>query len=193
MKSRFRLEEIPKTTFVKLCRHYGEIVVDIVKSREYIVDEDIHKLCEDDTKEFNILYRNLYKMRKEVRPDLFISNYKMDTIQMSLICSNHSDDGVYVCYRDGKIVGFIVYENVVDKTNNGIERNYDVYIKDLFVLEEYRRLGIATRLFREVCRRADQYRFKSVRFRNWAFDEDVEKFISTLNKKVLYTTYEIEL
>ena len=192
-KSKFRLEDIPKTTFIKLCRRCGEIVVDIVRSREYIACEDIHRLSSSDTVEFNNMYRNLYKMRREVRPKIFMSNYKMSNIQMEVICRERSDEGVFVCYRDNKLVGFIVYENVSDKTNTGIEFNYDIYVKDLFVLEEYRRLGIATRLFKEVCRYADRYRFTSVRFRNWAFDEDVEKFISSLNKKVLYTTYEIEL
>lgn len=192
-KSRFRLEDVPFTTFVKLCRNYGDIVVDIVKTREYIENEDIHHLGYKDTSEFNLLYRELYKKRREVRPELFMSNFKMGNIQMTSICDNHSEEGVYVCYRDQKIVGFIVFEKKYDKTNTGVENNYDIYIKDLFVLEEYRRLGIATRLYKEVCRYADKCRFKRIMFRNWAFDEDVEGFISSLNKKVLYTTYEIEL
>lgn len=192
-KSRFRLEEIPHTTFVKLCRNYGDIVVDIVKSREYIEDEDIHRIEVKDTREFNLLYRDLYIKRRQAKPSLFRSNFRMGNTQMTSICYGHSEDGVFVCYRDGKIVGFIVFENVVDKIHDGLEHNYDIYVKDLFVLEDYRRMGIATRLFREVCRYADKCRYKSVRFRNWAFDEDVEGFISSLNKKVLYTTYEIEL
>ena len=192
-KSKFRLEEIPHTTFVKLCRSYGEIVVDIVKSREYIEEEDIHRMRDCDSREFNLLYRSLYMKRREIKPKLFRSNVRMDTVQMSSICSGHSEEVVFVCYRDQKIVGFIVFENVIDKVNDGLEHSYDIYVKDLFVLEEYRRIGIATRLFREVCRYADKCRHKSVRLRNWAFDKDVEGFINSLNKKVLHTTYEIEL
>jgi GNAT superfamily N-acetyltransferase len=139
------------------------------------------------------MYRLLYQKRRDIRPEIFRNNYKMANMQMSSICSGNSDEGVFVCYRDGKLVGFMVFENIVDKAQAGVEYTYNIYVRDLFVLEEYRRLGIATRLFREVCRYADKCRFKSVRFRNWGFDKDVEKFINSLNKKILQTTYEIEL
>ena len=139
-KSKFRLEEIPHTTFVKLCRSYGEIVVDIVKSREYIEEEDIHRMRDCDSREFNLLYRSLYMKRREIKPKLFRSNVRMDTVQMSSICSGHSEEVVFVCGGASIYRQMLPYVNemIISVVKKEVEGNiyFPEYENDFEVYEE---------------------------------------------------------
>ena len=192
-RSRFRVEDVAKTIFVKQGRDKGSMVIDIVKSREYIEDEVIRPIDKKCIKEFNELYNTLYKNRREVRKELFISNFKMTNTELLKLCDRDLSIGAFVCFKNDVMVGFVVYELIDDNDHRSLEPKIHYVVRDIFVVEEYRRCGIASRLFREVCRMVEKSHGKSIRFKSWAFDEETEGFINSLNKKRLYNIYEIEL
>ena len=191
-RSRFRLENINKTVFMKLGREQGELFLDIVKSREYIDDEVIREMKESDKEDFNLLYKELFKRRWEMRKDIFVKNYKLGNSDISMICNRYSTCGSYLCFKNDKLVGFLLYEFKEEK-EDGIENMRYLTIRDIYVLEEYRRQGIATRMFREVMQIASKSYTNIVRFKTWMMDEETVGFINSLNNKPLYTVYEIEL
>lgn len=191
-RSRFRLENINKTVFMKLGREQGELFLDIVKSREYIDDEVIRGMKACDKEEFNILYNDLFKKRWETRSDIFVKNYKLSNFDISTICNRYNNFGAYLCFKKEKLVGFLLYEFKEENEAGLLGKRY-LTVRDIYVLEEYRRQGIATRMFREVMQIASKSYTKKVRFKTWMMDEDIVGFISSLNNKPLYTVYEIEL
>lgn len=192
-RSRFRLEDVAMSIFIKQGREKGEMVVDIVKSREYIKDEVIKKMEKTEQDEFNQLYNKLYRRRWEQRNEMFVRNIKMTPSELARVCNRSNDIGAFVCIKNGKVVGFIIYESITDKDNRAFEDRYNLTIRDIYVEEEYRRQGIATRLFREVTRLADKSNARTIRFKTWAFDSETNGFIESLNKKVLYTMYEVSI
>lgn len=192
-RSRFRVEDVAKTIFVKQGRDKGNMVIDIVKSREYLEDEVIKQVDKSCKNEFNELYNTLYKKRREVRKDLFLSNFKMSNTELLRVCDRDPGLGAFVCFKNDVMVGFVVYEVVNDIDHRSIENVFYYTVRDIYVLEEYRRCGIASRMFREVCRLAEKSRAKVVRFKTWEFDEEITAFVNSLNKKKLYTIHEIEL
>lgn len=192
-KSRFRMEEIPKTVFIKQKVDQGNLAVDIVKSRVYLEDEVIKKIEKEDTEEFNKLYNKLYTGRWEQRGDIFLRNFKMMNFELSKVCSRSNDMGAFVCYKNDKLVGFVVYESIKEKDNRSFEDNYYLTVRDIYVEPEFRRIGIATRLFREVQRLADKNKLRYVRFKSWFFDEEMRGFINSLDKQELYTMYEVKI
>lgn len=192
-KSRFRLEEVPKTIFIKLGSSAGNLVVDTVKAREVVKDEVIKRIDKTDQEEFNKLFHTLYVKRWEMRGDIFVRNFKMSNSDLSRLCDKSNDKSAFVCYREGKLVGFIIYESISDKDSRAFEDRCYLTVRDIYVDEEYRRLGIATRLFREVTRLADKNRSKIVKFKTWGFDEETNAFVASLNKETLYTMHEISI
>lgn len=192
-RSRFRLEDIPKTFFIKLGREKGNLTIDIIKAREIIEDEVIKPVDRKCMKEFNELYNTLYKKRIEVRRDLFLSNFKMNQTELYRVCDRDNSIGAFVCYKNDVMVGFVVYEVATDSNHRSLISRYYYTVRDIYVLEEYRRCGIATRLFREVRRIADKAHAQVVRFRTWGFDEETLGFVNSLNKKNLYSVYEVDV
>ena len=145
-----------------------------------------------DSDEFGQLYKELFIKRWEGRNDLFIKNYKLTNSEISTIYGRTNSVGAYVCYKDDKLVGFVLYQSLEEK-EDGIECKRYLTVRDIYVLEEYRRQGIATRLFREVMQIASKTYTKCVRFKTWMMDEETVGFINSLSNKPLYTVYEIEL
>ena len=192
-RSRFRLEEIPKTVFIKQGRKLGNIVVDIVKSRVYIDDEVIREIGKKDQNEFNVLYNKLYMGRWGNRSDIFTKNFKMTNAEFNRLCDRCVDIGAYVCYKKGKMIGFIVYEFLKEKDNRSFLDNYYLTVRDIYVVPEFRRQGVATRLFREVSRMADKNCLKRIRFKVWAFDDRMIGFVKSLNNNQLYIMYEVDV
>lgn len=192
-RSRFRLEDINKTVFIKQGRKSGELYVDVVKSREYVEDEVIRKMTKKDKDEFNNLYNTLYMKRWEKRNDLFIKNYKMRPSELTMIYGINNITGAFLCFKKDVLVGFVVYESLEDTDNKGVENKRYLLVRDIYVLEEYRRQGIATRMVREVMQIASKTLTKRLRFKTWSMDEETVGFINSLNNKPLYAVYEIDL
>lgn len=192
-RSRFRLEDIPKSIFVKQGRDRGEMVVDIVKSREYVKDEVIRKIARQDQDEFNKLYNKLYIRRWEVRSDIFVKNFKMSPSEFNRICSRCNDTSAFLCFKEDRLIGFIIYESLAEKDNRSFNNMSVITIRDIYVEEEFRRQGVATRLFREVARVADKNCAKVIRFKVWSADEETVGFVQSLNKRPLYSLYEVDI
>lgn len=190
-KSRFRLD-IEGTIFVKIGNVGGELWVDI-EVYEKIEDEVIKKLTVEDAKEFGKLLSELYLKRYEIRPDIFDKGYKLSSLDIDELCRRKGFRGAFICFRDSKIVGFIVYEFSEDKESRAYLSKTNLMVKDIYVLEEYRRLGIASRLFNEVKKIAGRFKCENIVFKVWDFDETTSKFLSSLHYKLLYGLYEVEI
>ena len=72
-------------------------------------------------------------------------------------------------------------------------RNNIMVFRDVYVLEEYRRCGIATRLYNEALKYAKKLKISRVEFRVWEFDEETLKFINSLHVEKLRSCYEIKI
>lgn len=192
-RSRFRLEDIPGSIFIKQIKKENNLIIDVVKAKEVIEDEIIRRIEKKDTDAFNELYKKLYIERWEARSDLFSRKYKMVQSELDTICRKSSSSGAFVCFKKEKIVGFIVYESLQDIDNRASTLDYFLTVKDIYVEGKYRHRGIATRLFREVQRLADKNRVKSIRFKVWSEDGDTNRFMKKLVKKELYSVYELEV
>ena len=70
--------------------------------------------------------------------------------ELSNVCGRSFDMGVFGCYREDRLVGFVVYEFINEKDGRAFEDRYYLTVRDIYVVPEFRRMGIATRLFREV-------------------------------------------
>ena len=190
-KSRFRLENIPLSVFIKLGKNYGNLVVDIVKAKEVVLGEVIRKIEKADQKEFNQLYNKLYVNRWECRKDIFLNNFKMSPSELFKLCDSNYDSGAFVCFKEDTMIGFVVYQFVIEKDNRAFNDLSTLIVRDIYVEEEFRRQGVASRLFKEVLRVADKAKAKKIRFKFWDFDQDTKKFVESLNSKALYYVHEI--
>ena len=190
-KSRFRLE-IPGSILLKMGKNADQLWIDIIVTED-VDGEVIRKIGSDDFKEFNVLLSELYTRRWEQRNDIFEKGFKFSSFEFSSFCGHGGVNGGFVCIRDEKIVGFILYQFSSEKEGRAYLSRMDLIVKDIFVLEEYRRLGIGTRLFNQVRKIANRSRCENIVFKVWSSDELTNKFLSSLHFKSLYSVYEIEV
>ena len=76
----------------------------------------------------------------------------MTNTELLKLCDRDLSIGAFVCFKNDVMVGFVVYELIDDNDHRSLEPKIHYVVRDIFVVEEYRRCGIASRLFREVCR-----------------------------------------
>lgn len=190
-KSRFRLA-IANSILVKIGNAGGQLWIDI-ELNEKVDGEVIKRLTMEEVKEFASLFSRLYLNRYECRPDIFDKGYKLSTSDLRELCRTKVSKGVLICIRNEKIVGFIVYEFATEKENRGYLSRSDLVVRDIFVVDEYRRLGIASRLFNEVKKIASHLKCENILFKVWEFDEATCNFLASLHHKTLYGIYEVEV
>lgn len=190
-RSKFSLS-IPGTVCIKQGREGNCLYLDIIKTGRVITNEVIRKFNKDDSKSLRALIKMLYINRWRVRPDIFDKNsfFISDDIQ-KLCSSNNVSFNVYICVKNGKVVGFVSYNYEVDLESNSIVKDNVLVIKDIFVLEEYRRQGIATRLYEMVQSERVKYKCRKVRIKVWEDDYEMKMFVASLQSKILYTLLEL--
>lgn len=185
--------DIDNCIIVRFYNDNGSLVVDIDKKLKKDDSEVIRRVKLDDYDECLDILNRLYLGRYEKRKDVFMKTVSITRNEFLGLCGRFGRKSAFVCIRDGKIVGFISYEVIVTNKKRHFNERVFIRISDIFVMSSYRRMGIGTRLFQVVAKFAKRLNAPTVEFLSWDFDEDIKKFIFSLQSKPLNTYYEITI
>ena len=155
--------------------------------------EVIRKATSDDFGEVLKLMNEVFLKRWERRKDIFEKVQAIGRNEFSKYCGKHKADGIYVYELDGNIVGYIMWDVKPFINDIHYNRNNIMIFRDVYVLEEYRRSGIATKLYNEALKYAKKLKISRVEFRVWEFDEETLEFINSLHVEKLRSCYEIKI
>ena len=155
--------------------------------------EVIRRATSEDFNEVLKLMNEVYLKRWEVRKDIFEKVQAIGRGEYSKYSGKYNADGIYVLELDGNIVGYLMWEVKPFSDDIHFNKSLIMVFRDVYVLEEYRRCGIATRLYNEALKYAKKLKISRVEFRVWEFDEDTLKFINSLHVEKLRSCYEIKI
>ena len=155
--------------------------------------EVIRRATSDDFNEVLKLMNEVYLKRWEQRKDIFEKTQAIGRGEYSKYSGKYNADGIYVLELDGNIVGYLMWEVKPFSDDIHFNKSLIMVFRDVYVLEEYRRCGIATRLYNEALKYAKKLKISRVEFRVWEFDEDTLKFINSLHVEKLRSCYEIKI
>lgn len=180
----------PGTICIRIGHTKDMMSIDIIKREKAVESEEIRLLKRNDAPYFQELLNKLYLEKSIKRPDLFKSKYKLSNTDILEFCKG-GGKGAIVCIKEEVIVGFLIYVYERDADNDACNNDSILTIKDIYVEEDYRRQGIATRMYSaldDILRRSHSSKLK---FKVWDDDCDVKQFIMSLGPKALYTLYEL--
>lgn len=129
----------------------------------------------------------LHKLHVENRPDFYIENeHPINKKEYKAMLNNQNKINIaYII--DDEIVG-VCFATIKDR----IEKS--IYIDDIFVLEEFRHQGIATKLYKQVESIAKDIGAKRIDLTVWQFNNTALKFYESLGmetqRKILETRLE---
>lgn len=127
------------------------------------------------------------------RRDLFQKNSVFTSTEFYNFCEQFSGKLIFIYILSEKIIGYIQLELGDYSSRSLYNSNSLIKISNVYVLEEYRRRGVATRLYQEVVAYAKKLKTNRIEFEVWDFDEDTKNFISSLHMNVQRYHYEIKL
>lgn len=126
-------------------------------------------------------------MHVESRPDFYIENERPINKKVYKAMINNQDKINIAYLVDDKIAG-VCLATIKDR----IEKS--IYIDDIFVLEEFRHQGIATKLYKQVESIAKDIGAKRIDLTVWQFNKAAMKFYESLGmetqRKILETRLE---
>ena len=128
----------------------------------------IKNLTINDYEDVKNIISELHKMHVENRPDFYLENecsitLKKEKISIAFVINN-------------KIAGICLAT-----IKNRIEKS--VYIDDIYVLSEYRRQGIATKLFEQIKEISKDIGAKRIDLTVWQFNKSAFDFYKSLGMK----------
>lgn len=128
----------------------------------------------------------LHKTHVENRPDFYIENeHPISKKEYNAMLSNQ--DKINIAYIvDDKITG-VCLATIKDR----IEKS--IYIDDIYVLEEFRHQGIATRLYKQVENIAKDIGAKRIDLTVWQFNKTAMNFYKSLGMKTQRIVLETRL
>ena len=133
----------------------------------------IRKLTINDFEIVESVIAKLHKIHVDNRPDFYIENeHPISKKEYKAMLNNQ--DKINIAYIvDDKIAG-VCLATIKDKFEKSI------YIDDIFVLEEFRHQGIATKLYKQVKSIAKDIRAKRIDLTVWQFNKTAMKFYESL-------------
>ena len=147
----------------------------------------IRKLTTNDFEIVESVIAKLHKIHVDNRPDFYIENeHPISKKKYKAMLNNQYKINIaYIV--DDKIAG-VCLATIKDK----IEKS--IYIDDIFVLEEFRHQGIATKLYKQVESIAKDTGAKRIDLTVWQFNKTAMKFYESLGmetqRKILETRLE---
>ena len=133
----------------------------------------IRKLTINDFEIVESVIAKLHKIHVVNRPDFYIENeHPISKKEYKAMLNNQ--DKISIAYIvDDKIAGVCLAT-----IKNKIEKS--IYIDDIFVLEEFRHQGIATKLYKQVESIANNIGAKRIDLTVWQFNKTAMKFYESL-------------
>lgn len=136
----------------------------------------IRNLTSNDYEAVINIISELHKMHVENRPDFYLENECLITLKeyKSLLKKKEKISIAFVV--NNKIAGICLAT-----IKNRIEKS--IYIYDIFVLSEYRRQGIATKLFEQIKEISKDIGAKRIDLTVWQFNKSAFDFYKSLGMK----------
>jgi diamine N-acetyltransferase len=156
-----------------------------ISSEVGVMDVTIRRATEKDYPGMAILYDELNYLHSTGVPDVFLSpkTTPQDIQYVRHVLANE-DCVLYVAQTEGKIIGLV--EACIRESPPNIpvyvKRRY-VYVENICVSPEYRRLSIGKRLMDSVEAWARQKKVYQIEFNVWAFNEPSLAFYAKLGYK----------
>ena len=146
----------------------------------------IRKLTINDFEIVESVIAKLHKIHVVNRPDFYIENeHPISKKEYKAMLNNQ--DKISIAYIvDDKIAGVCLAT-----IKNKIEKS--IYIDDIFVLEEFRHQGIATKLYKQVESIAKDIRVKRIDLTVWQFNNTAINFYKSLGMKTQRIVLETRL
>ena len=146
----------------------------------------IRKLTINDFEIVESVIAKLHKIDVDNRPDFYIENeHPISKKEYKAMLNNqHKINIAYIV--DDKIAG-VCLATIKDK----IEKS--IYIDDIFVLEEFRHQGIATKLYKQVESIANNIGAKRIDLTVWQFNNTAINFYKSLGMKTQRIVLETRL
>ncbi|MDD5888731.1 MAG: GNAT family N-acetyltransferase [bacterium] len=155
--------------------------------------EKIRLVVMKDLKTINALISSSWQRRINIRPDIFEVRRFITEGEFYNYCNRASGENCYVYEVSEQIVGFILFRiNFVNNERYLKNRSY-LNIENIYVKEEYRRRGIGTKLYNEVCNYGRKLKIKKIEFSVLNGEEDILGFIKSLKLSELSMVYEKNL
>ena len=95
---------------------------------------------------------------------------------------------VFVAEKDGNFAGFQRAD--IQEIQSFFRHNRILYLDDAFVLPEFRRQGIATKLIQEAENIAREKDIKRIQCRVYTFNKSTQKLLSKLGYRTPYATWD---
>ena len=188
-KNRFKLD-IPGSVCIKLTvEDDGDLYLDIFLNKVDAAKESIRVFRASDGEQVNGLLHEFYYGRWSRRPDLFEKDYSLSDKDIEELCTWGSGSEAMVCLKGGRVVGVAIYSY----RNDATAKSRVMIVNDIYVIKQYRRKGIATRMYWELQKRMEEYRCRRIRFRVLDDDSETKLFVTSLQPKKLYTLYELDV
>lgn len=133
---------------------------------------EIRKLKESDYDEMIVLYKQLDAFHAVARPDCFIHRDEEKIYPRDAFIHNLSYPGGLElgAFEDGKLVG--VVRTTLWEKSGMVKGVKTVCLDDIYVLPDYRRRGVATKLFSEVERWAKDQGAIRLELHTWDFNKN---------------------
>lgn len=133
---------------------------------------EIRKLKESDYDEMIVLYKQLDTFHADARPDCFIHRDEEKIYPRDAFIHNLSYPGGLElgAFEDGKLVG--VVRTTLWEKSGMVKGVKTVCLDDIYVLPDYRRRGVATKLFSEVERWAKDQGAIRLELHTWDFNKN---------------------
>ncbi len=153
----------------------------------------IRDMRPEDYETFDRFLGQLHKLHQEARPDIFrpaehpLSRGFFEERLVS------PETHLLLAEADGVPAGMCLFEMENAPRDPLMLPQKRAYINDIFVAEEFRRLGIAHALYRETERRAKELGAESLCLTVWEFNESAQRFYRKMGMAVRTLSMEAKL
>lgn len=170
-----------------------EMIVPIIAVKKKVCREIVRKV---EMKDFDVIKEMancLQKGRVLKRKDVFQKSDVFLNVDFVTLCNRSTPNTCFV-YEIGEVViGFVEVSLVVTGREKIYTERAYIKIEKIYIKEEYRRKGYATKLYQQVLKYAKKNHIKKVEISIWDFDDDAIEFVYSLKPKLLNQTFEIFL
>ncbi len=143
----------------------------------------IREMTLEDYPSYDRFLGQLHRIHQEARPDLFRPAKHPFSLEYFENCLRAPGTRLLLAEADGAPAGMCLFE-LESPRDPLMFPEKRAYINDIFVAEEFRRLGIARALYREAERQAKALGADSLCLTVWAFNENAQKFYREMGLSV---------
>lgn len=155
----------------------------------------IRNMTPEDHEAFARSYTDLHQMHHGAMPDVFRPSVSLPPPDVFETDLKRPDREFFAAEIGGKMAGMcdMVLKVIPDDPKYPLSPGKSAHINDLYVSPEFRRLGVATSLYREAERRARAFGADKITLMVWAFNKAALEFYRKLGMDVSFYQMETKL